>query len=155
MTVLWTSGISICTGGTGVMVPSSSFTRSPIVAPIFALACRKLSDSFSCSQKAFIMYLHVCNRILSVSSWVTYDNTAPSFLFHSLCVLGSEWVKYIYIHLCMYGTLVVCFVPCTLSNNFMACLVGSELWLTFTWLSTAKLFKATASPTKLAISSGH
>jgi hypothetical protein len=64
--VPWTSGISICGGGTGVIIPSSSFTRSPIVAPIFALACRKLSDSFSCSHKAFRIYLRVYNRILHV-----------------------------------------------------------------------------------------
>ena len=44
---LCTSGSSICGGGTGVMAPSSSLIRSPIVAPIFALACRKLSDNFS------------------------------------------------------------------------------------------------------------
>lgn len=50
------SGVRRCTsatstggGATGVTVPSSSVTRSPMVAPILALACLNESDSFSCN----------------------------------------------------------------------------------------------------------
>lgn len=44
-----TSATSTGGGATGVTVPSSSVTRSPMVAPILALACLNESDSFSCN----------------------------------------------------------------------------------------------------------
>lgn len=77
------------------MVPSSSFTCSPIVAPIFALACRKLSDSFSCTQKWFIMLLgyfkcvtQFCACLIDHVLLCASAHTCEDYIFICLSVSG-------------------------------------------------------------------